>query len=119
MRVLLFESNLMWSAKLVRSIRGLGHDPLTGDAKNLVAADVAVINLGELAGGGADLIARLHAQGTKVIAHAGHKEKDLLALGKDSGADILASNSQLTFKLPELLERARLGTRIEDQDMEH
>ena len=42
-----------------------------------------------------------------MIAHAGHKEKELLELGKDLEVDRLATNSELTYKLPQILEELR------------
>jgi hypothetical protein len=66
-------------------------------------AGAAIVNLGDRSLPAGELVAKLHELGVKVIAHAGHKEKDLHALGREAGADVLATNSQLTFKLPELL----------------
>ncbi|HEY0866383.1 MAG TPA: hypothetical protein VGE01_03335 [Fimbriimonas sp.] len=99
----------MWSSRLVKSLQSLGHEaevrtnwPLETDK-----ADVAIVNLGEGPLPATKLIARLQELKIKTIGHAGHKEKDLHQLGKDAGCDILATNSELTFKLAELLERAK------------
>ena len=100
MKILVFESNLMWSSRLMQTLRKLGHEPILTQKPG--PADAAIVNLGE--GDPKELVAQLHASGVKVIAHAGHKEKLLHQLGRDAGADVLATNSELTYKLPQLLE---------------
>lgn len=105
MVILVFETNLMWSSRLVKSLRELGHEPLlrADMPENGEGAAAAIVNLGDRSLPPQELVGKLHEFGVKVIAHAGHKERDLHALGKEAGADVLATNSQLTFKLPELL----------------
>jgi hypothetical protein len=49
-------------------------------------------------------VAKLQELGAYVIGHAGHKEKELHAAGRDAGCDRLATNSELTNKLPQMLE---------------
>jgi hypothetical protein len=94
----------MWSARLAQSLRGLGHEPVV--LTSMPAADergeAAIVNLGDRLPP-AELVERLHGLGIPVIAHAGHKERELHELGRQAGADRLATNSELTFKLPELL----------------
>jgi glucuronate isomerase len=104
MRVLVLESNLMWSARLVQSLRGLGHEPILNADVLSTEADAAIVNLSDARM--TESVAALHQRGVRVIAHAGHKEKQLHELGRDAGVDILATNSEITFKLPELLQRA-------------
>jgi hypothetical protein len=110
MRILIFESNLMWSSRLVQTVRNLGHEALlrTKMPESKEDAMVAIVNLGDRGLDPSALVSKLHELGVKVIAHAGHKEKDLMALGREAGADILASNSQLTFKLDELLKQVEI-----------
>ncbi len=100
MRVLVFERNLMWSSKLVQSLKALGHEALLVTAVS-PGASVAIVNLSDPGVG--ERVSELHAAGAKVIGHAGHKEKELLELGRLAGVDVLATNSELTFKLPEIL----------------
>jgi len=107
MRILVFESNLMWSSRLSQSLRKLGHDPMLcsempADAEGAAAA---IVNLGDARLEPTALVARLRGLGVAVIAHAGHKEKDLLELGRKANVEILATNSELTYKLAELLGR--------------
>lgn len=105
MTVLVFEDNLMWSARLRQSLRALGHEAtmLASLPEELPDADAAIVNLGSAKIDPTQLVERLKAAGIYVIAHAGHKEKELRQLGKDLGCDRLASNSELTFRLGDLL----------------
>ena len=107
MTVLIFESNLMWSSRLVQSLRNLGHEPLlrTKMPETSEGAEAAIVNLGDHALDPKPLVARLQELCVRVIAHAGHKEKDLMQLGRDANVEILATNGQLTFKLESLLEQ--------------
>ena len=108
MIVLVFESNLMWSSRLIRTLRKLGHEPLLRSKMpdSSEGAEAAIVNLGDPALGPTLLVAKLKELGVTVIAHAGHKEKALMELGKEAGVEILASNSELTFKLEQLLTQA-------------
>lgn len=103
MQVLVLERNLLWSSKLANSLKHLGHEAvlLKGIPRETGEARLAIINLSEP--DTKAVVSALHELGLKVIGHAGHKEKNLLSLGKDAGVDIVATNSELTFKLPELL----------------
>lgn len=105
MRVLVYETNLFWSSRLLQSLRNLGHSPVLREGPVPECADAAIVNLGEASLEPAKLIAELKALGVPTIGHAGHREKDLLTLGREAGVDIAASNSELTFKLDQLLER--------------
>jgi hypothetical protein len=106
MRVLVYEDNLMWSSRLVNTLRKLGHEPQQRKEPFPEQADVAIVNLGEERYQLEHLVPELQALGVVVIAHAGHKEKQLHELGKAIGCDILATNSELTFKIESLLEQA-------------
>jgi hypothetical protein len=96
-----FESNLMWSSRLVQSFRGLGHSATVEKAVPAGDADIAVVNLADPEV--STLVETLKTRGVYVIAHAGHKEKDLLELGRGLAVDRLATNGELTFKLPNIL----------------
>ncbi|HRJ27097.1 MAG TPA: hypothetical protein PLO61_06265 [Fimbriimonadaceae bacterium] len=110
MTILIFERNLIWSGRLVRSARALGHEPIVLAAwpDQLPSADFAILNLGEPPGDLTTVVEALHAAGISTIGHAGHKEKGPLAYGVESGCDQVVSNSSLTFKLNELLDPAKL-----------
>ena len=104
MRVLIIERNLLWSSRLANSVRGLGHEAQVVDvAPDELDADVAIINLAEP---DMDAISRLNARSIKIVAHAGHKEKERLAHGRSAGCELVVTNSELTFKLEEILARA-------------
>lgn len=89
----------------MKGVQGFGHEAtLLGPGKPWPEADVAIVNLGETAYKPEELVPKLRAQGIRVLAHAGHKEKELHELGRQIGCDRLATNSELTHKLPALLE---------------
>lgn len=103
MKVWVFEDNLMWSSRLAQSLRALGHEPVVTTSVPEGAAEAAIVNLGSP--GLKDLMPRLRELGVYTIGHAGHKEKDLLQLGREAGCDAIATNSELTFKIESLLGR--------------
>ena len=88
-----------------QTLRAFGHEPSLrkGLPDDGDGAKVAIINLGSKSPDPVSLVARLHELGIRVLAHAGHREKELLDLGRVAGADRLATNSELTFKLQELI----------------
>ena len=105
MTVLVFEDNLMWSARLVQSLVALGHAPVvTTEIPDPCEAHVAILNLA--ASTFATLVPQLKELGIYTIGHAGHKEKDLLELGREAGCDRIATNSELTYKIELLLNEA-------------
>jgi len=104
MRVLIYEDNLMWSSRLVKSISALGHEAILRTKPDVAeTADAAIVNLGSNSLKAEEIVPMLRQHGIKVIAHAGHKEKELHALGRDLGCDRLVTNSELTYKLTQIL----------------
>ena len=102
MRVLIIERNLIWSSRLANTIKAAGHEAVVvGDLPAELGFDVAIVNLAD----GEPPVVALQAAGVKVIAHAGHKEKERLEVGKVAGCDLVVTNSELTYKLPEFLEQ--------------
>lgn len=104
MKVLVYESNLLWSVRIANHVRALGHSATVMAKPTPRQGDIAIVNLGE--GDASTLVPSLKNLGVKTIGHAGHKEKDLFSLGRQSGCDVLATNSQLRNELPALLEKA-------------
>jgi hypothetical protein len=104
-RILILEGNLLWSSRLAKTAIHLGHEPIVAERFPIpdVTFDVAIINLASPTIA-ADVLA-LKAQNVRLIAHAGHKEKELHALGASLGIDVLATNSELTWKLDTLLDK--------------
>jgi hypothetical protein len=103
MKVWVFEDNLMWSSRLVQSLKALGHEALVTIAiPEDAQAEVAILNLGSPTF--KDLVPALKQRGVYTIGHAGHKEKDLLKLGKEAGVDRIATNSELTYKIEAILK---------------
>lgn len=103
MRVWIFEENLMWSARLVQSLSSLGHEAVVVSEIPEGSAEVAILNLASSSL--AAFVPELKSRGVYTICHAGHKEKDLLQLGREAGCDAVATNSELTFKIEGLLAR--------------
>ncbi|MGV3617677.1 MAG: hypothetical protein ACO1SV_20315 [Fimbriimonas sp.] len=109
MKILVYEANLMWSARLVKTLQALGHEAVVLPKPDLQAGDAAIVNLGEAAFRPAELVPALRGNGVHVIGHAGHKEKDLHELGKEIGCDTLATNRELTFQIERLLRNVSAG----------
>lgn len=108
MRVLVFETDLFWSARIMQTLRKLGHEAILKEvhAEGPFEADAALVNLGMMDVPLETLVPELRAAGIRVIGHAGHKEAALRARGKAIGCDRIASNSELTFRLDALLAEA-------------
>lgn len=105
MRVWVFETNLIWSSRLLQSLRQLGHEAqVHSSVPSEGAADAAILNLASPEF--TELVPALRERGVYTLCHAGHKEKDLLQLGREAGCDAVATNSELTFKLESLLAKA-------------
>jgi hypothetical protein len=121
-RILILEDNLFWSARLEKTLAALGHEPTTTanpDARS-EGFQVAIVNLGCEKFHLGTLVPRLKKGGAYVIGHAGHKEAELREEGANAGCDHIATNSELTFRLGDLLERAadRLRGEAPDQGRE-
>ena len=89
----------------MKSVVAFGHEA-TVFAKappEMPVADVAIVNLSSRAILPSDIVPKLKAAVIKVIAHAGHKEKELLELGKELGCDRLATNGEITHKIDQIL----------------
>lgn len=95
----------MWSVRLSKGLEVLGHDVTVERAPVDGTFDVVIVNLGEPNVDWPARVAHLQARGIKVIAHAGHKEKEVIALGREAGCDVVATNSELTNKLADVLAR--------------
>lgn len=104
-KILIFEDNLMWSERLRKTVKGLGHEAVVVSRlkADLPKGDVAILNLGSESLWSSELVASLKANGVFLIGHAGHKEKQKLEAGREVGIDQVVSNSTLTFKLDEVL----------------
>lgn len=108
MTVLIFEDNLMWSARLRQNAAGLGHTAVVLDQlpETIPAGDVAIVNLSTSRLPVDELLARLQKESLFVIGHAGHKEMGLLDMGREKGCHRVVTNSELTNKLAAILEAA-------------
>jgi hypothetical protein len=72
-------------------------------AEDWEGAEVAIVNLASEVFKAEEIVPAAKKQGIYVIAHAGHKESQLLDLGKQLDCDKVASNSEVTYKLEQLL----------------
>lgn len=106
--VLIFEDNLMWGPRLRQSVTALGHEAavISRPTDPLPAGEIAIVNLGSTVFPPEELVPALRARGTYVLAHAGHKETELHELGQRIQCDRTATNKEITFALPRLLEEA-------------
>lgn len=92
----------MWSSKLSKSLRAAGYEVEIADSVPAASdAMIAVINLSDQ---NIVEVEALKKQGIKTLAHAGHKEKELLSLGTQLGCDRVVSNSEITHKLPVIVK---------------
>lgn len=107
-RIAILESNLMWSARLARSVAALGYEAvMLEDGVRLPPGfDVAILDLSRLPEPAAEYIDDLHRSGVVTIGHAGHKEHELMDLGRKSGCRILATNREMTTRLGALIAEA-------------
>ncbi len=103
MRILILETNLLWSTRLQNAARTLGHEATVARKPVEGEFDVAIVNLGDAGVNWSELVAGLQSRGTKVVGHAGHKERELLELGRVAGCDKLATNSELANRLDRVL----------------
>ncbi len=107
-KLLILEENLMWAPRLANGAKQSGWEPVVLDhlPDELPAVDAAIVNLASAKIPAAEAIARLREAGVYSIAHAGHKEKPLLEVGRDSGADRVVSNGALSSRMGEILKDA-------------
>ena len=100
MKVLVLEDNLLWSSRLRQTLTAFGHEAIV--ARSPQHCDVAILGLERKSM--REDVAALKALRVFVIGHAGHKEKHLHAAGREAGCDRLATNGELTHKLPQILD---------------
>ncbi|MBV6458403.1 MAG: hypothetical protein HONBIEJF_01530 [Fimbriimonadaceae bacterium] len=94
----------MWTVRLRKTLEALGHEAAVAQSPPWPPGtfDVAILNL-SLKSASAEWVAALREARTYVIGHAGHKESEKLELGNELGCDRVATNSEVTFKLQNLL----------------
>jgi len=94
----------MWSSRFVNSVKGFGHEAIVTTTVPEDTADAAIVNLSDP--NVAKTVEELTAKGIYTIAHAGHKEKELLELGRQIQVDRVATNSEITNKIHVMLDEA-------------
>lgn len=114
MRVLIYEDNLMWGPRLRMSLEALGHEAKLVEADLPLEADLAIVNLGSKFNLDR-LVPDLRKLGVRVVAHAGHKEQELLSRGRELGCDAVVTNGALTYKLPAVLAQVMQSAQTEEE----
>lgn len=106
MKVLVLEENLLWGPRLRQTLVGLGHEPVLASKmpEDIPAVHAAVVNLSARSFSPEEAIRRLKEAGIHVIGHAGHKEAELLQMGRDAGCDQVLTNGQTAFSLEKALD---------------
>lgn len=99
MKVQVLNNNLLWATRLRRALNVLGHEAVLGTEPAVCAVAIVPLNRSDLA----DVVQAYRKLGSRVIGHAGHKEKPLLQSGKDAGCDLVVTNSELANKLEQIL----------------
>ena len=104
MKVWIVTDNLFWSARLLRSVRGLGHEAVDagGGAVQGSPGDWVLLDLSSPIT--SDQVADWKAAGATVVGFAGHKEQDKLMAGRAMGCDQVVSNSTVTNLLGQVLK---------------
>lgn len=110
MKAIVLDSNIFWIRRLQKSIEALGHECVIQlKPSELIGGDVVIVNLGERSFDVFETIKGFRDRGLPVIAHVGHKEKDLIHKGYACGANIVSSNGEITFHLEKLLEQVHVA----------
>ena len=106
MLITIFEKNLMWSTRLQRSIKSLGHEAEIIDkpSAQYKPGDAAIINLASEDFDLEVLVNQLKSEGIYVIAHAGHKEEECLDAGKKLNCDYIVTNRYLAEKIDKVID---------------
>lgn len=106
MRVAVYDTNLLWTERLKKTLTSLGHEPLIirSRPESTPETDVAIVNLSLDSFGIDELVPSLTKSGVYVIGHAGHKEQDAYKAGETAGCNIVVSNGSLTHRLDKILE---------------
>ncbi|MCL6624211.1 MAG: hypothetical protein K6T17_06285 [Fimbriimonadales bacterium] len=105
MTILLLNKNLLWTVRLRKALTAEGHTVLSPSSLDaLPNADVAIINLYDYHQELKPLVAKLKTQNTFVLAHAGHKDKDLWEQATRAGCHRVISNGEIAARLPVILK---------------
>ena len=108
MKILIIEDNILWSERLKKTLLAFKHEPILlssakADLGSFPKAKVAIVNLSMDPSLLSSVIPRLKEQGTYILAHAGHKEKEKLSFGQELGCHQIVTNGTLTYKIDQIL----------------
>jgi hypothetical protein len=109
MKIAIYETNLLWSVRLKNAFEGLGLEAKVYGRAVLPEAgtEFALLNLGDVDVVTEEFVNQLHSQGIVTIAHAGHKETELISRGKAVGCQLLVTNGALANNPSKILADAQ------------
>jgi len=112
MKILLSDSNLITSSKIVSQLKALGWEVYTasrwGRAREVLRENpdikVAVINLESF--GGVEFLESLKQEypGVKTVAYCGHRNSGLQKKAKELGAEVVVPNSVAVSSIVDLIK---------------
>lgn len=113
MKILILERNLLWTSRFNQTLRSLGHEceVLASPPQDLNSYDIAIVHLADAGLDVSEVVPSLKSHGIVVIGHAGHKEAEALEAGRAAGCDRVATNGEITTKLPQIIEELGVAAR--------
>ncbi len=99
MKVALFEPNLFWDAKARAALAADGWTVVPAEAEDWTDVRAVVVGLYAPPKDLQAVLERARRNGLPVLGHAGHKEKELLALGGELGCERVISNGEFAHRL--------------------
>jgi hypothetical protein len=105
-KVVILENDLMWSVRLQKRMQSLGYDAQVIDrwTDEIPYTDIAVINMRSREFPLEKTVDLLKEKKVFILGHVGHKESDLILLGKNLNIDKIVTNSMMIHKLEEILK---------------
>jgi hypothetical protein len=109
MKIAIYETNLLWSVRLKNAFEGLGLEAKVHGRAVLPepGTEFALLNLGDVDVVTEEFVDQLLSQGIVTIAHAGHKETELISRGKAVGCQLLVTNGALANNPSKILTDAQ------------
>mgnify|MGYP001222938030 FL=1 len=109
MKIAIYETNLLWSVRLKNAFEALGTQATVHGRADLPepGTEIALLNLGDVHVVTKEFVDQLHSQRIVTIAHAGHKETELISRGKAVGCQLLVTNGALANNPSKILADAQ------------
>lgn len=92
----------------MRQVDSLGHRPIgiSNDPDKYPEAQVAILNLLPEDEKFEERVELLQDQGTHIVCHVGHVEKELMRRAREAGCDQVVTHSSIVKDLPKILSKA-------------